>query len=369
VVRAAREGRTDQTRQWFNGKIVLIGTDAIDDRYPTPFFTAFSGPRWTMAGVEIHANTLDTLLTRNFLTYVPPAAGFAANLATAATVASILLLAPTAAVLSVLTAIAAILLSTHLLFRAGIVLSTSELILTCALAVVFTIVYRFLVAQRRGDMFRKAMGLFVDQRLAASLEDSEGVAISATHAFVTVLFSDIRGFTAFSESRNPADVVTLLNEYLTQMVRIIMSHGGSVNKFLGDGILAVFSDQDGPQLASHSERAVRCGIEMCSAPSRFETGVGIHTGLVVIGNIGSADRMEYTMLGDTVNVASRIEGLNKEEKTQLLISEATNVLLEEQIETVHLREAQIRGYSQPLNIYTVAALYRKKRVSSAGASP
>ncbi len=118
-------------------------------------------------------------------------------------------------------------------------------------------------------------------------------------------------------------MVHLLNEYMAMMVGIIVMFHGHVNKFIGDGILAVFSDEDeGAQPGDHALRAVRCATRMVTAPSQFQTGAGIHTGPAVVGNVGSADKMEYTVLGDTVNLASRLESLNKERHTKLLMSGA-----------------------------------------------
>jgi adenylate cyclase len=143
---------------------------------------------------------------------------------------------------------------------------------------------------------------------------------------------------------------------MQQMVSIIIRHGGHVNKFLGDGILAIFSDEEGAELGRHPLRAVRCALEMVTAPSRFQTGAGIHSGLAVIGNVGSQDKMEYTVLGDTVNVASRMESLNKEHHTRLLMSRATQVFVEDEIEVTHLGAAAVKGQSEPIEIYTVSSL-------------
>jgi adenylate cyclase len=152
-------------------------------------------------------------------------------------------------------------------------------------------------------------------------------------------------------------VVQLLNEYMAQMVSIIIRHRGHVNKFIGDGILAVFSDTDeGASPYDHPMRAVQCATEIVTAPSRFDTGAGIHTGVAVVGNVGSADKMEYTVLGDTVNLASRLESLNKEHKTKLLMSEATEKLLGESVETHRLGSIAIRGKAVPINLYTLVAL-------------
>jgi adenylate cyclase len=366
-IQAARAGRKEQIREWVGGKAVLLGPDNVEDRHSTPFYTAFGGPKWLTAGVEIHANTLETLLEQRFVTKVPEWARFVGLVAaTGGTVALVAALNAGAAGFWVTVLFAGVVIVTHLLFRAGLLLSTSQLLLACAFAVLFAVIYRFLTAQTRGELLHRAVSLFVGRHLAVSLDETQSISLSAKHAFVTILFSDIRGFTAFSESKDPQEVVSLLNDYLTSMVKIIMSYRGNVNKFMGDGILVIFTDEDGSARGDHPLRAVRCGIEMCQAASEFRTGVGIHTGLVVIGNVGSSDRMEYTALGETVNLASRIEGLNKEQKTRLLLSQATNELLDGKIETTYLGAASVRGHTNKLNMYTPAVLMEELATEGAG---
>ncbi|MCW5977362.1 MAG: adenylate/guanylate cyclase domain-containing protein [Bryobacteraceae bacterium] len=360
---AARAGRQDQLRQWVEGKAVLLGPDTLadTDRHATPFYTAFGGPRWTTAGVEIHASTLQTILTGRFLKRVPEWGRILSlTAAVGGTVALVATLSAASAGLWVTVLFAGVLVATHLLFRFGWLLSTSELLLGCAFGVLFAVVYRFLTAHTRGEFLHRAVSLFVGRHLAVSLDETQSISLSAKHAFVTILFSDIRGFTAFSESKDPQVVVGLLNEYLDNMVKIIMSYRGNVNKFLGDGILVIFSDEDGSTPGDHPLRAVRCGIEMCQAQSDFKTGVGIHSGLVVIGNVGSAARMEFTVLGDTVNLASRIESMNKEQGTRLLMSEGTQALLDGEVDTTHLGAVAVRGHTSKLNIYTATALLGEK---------
>ncbi len=203
-------------------------------------------------------------------------------------------------------------------------------------------------ARRRGNLFSKAISLFVGRELATSLEDTQTIRLSGKRLTVTILFTDIRGFTAFSEQvceeQGPEVVVNLLNEYMSTMVSIIVKYHGHVNKFIGDGILAVFSDDDpGVRPGDHPLRAVQCATEMVTVPTRFETGAGIHTGLAVVGNVGSADKMEYTVLGDTVNLASRLESLNKEHKTRLLMTDVTRRLIGEEVITLHLGTTPVRG--------------------------
>ncbi|HEY6392619.1 MAG TPA: adenylate/guanylate cyclase domain-containing protein [Bryobacteraceae bacterium] len=361
---AAKAGNREQLRKWVNGKIVLIGSDATADRFNTPFYTVF-GDQWRTAGVEVHANTVRTLLDRLYLKPVPEwGRTLALLLATIATVLVATSLRASRASAWMLIQISGILISTHLLFRWGLILSTSETLLATSICLMASVIYRFATAEKRGDLFHRAVSLFVGKQLATSLEETEAIALTGKRLNVTILFTDIRGFTAFTEQvceeQGPEAVVKMLNEYMAAMVAIIVKYRGHVNKFIGDGILAVFSDDDeGAVPGDHALRTVRCATEMVTLPGQFQTGSGIHTGLVVVGNVGSADKMEYTVLGDTVNLASRLESLNKEHHTKLLMTGATQCLLGKAIETVHLGEVPVRGKALPIPLYTVASLVVK----------
>jgi len=356
-VAATQAGRTQQLRDWVAGKIVMIGLDSYDDRFSTPFYTGFQGLKWTTAGVEVHANTLNTLLSGEYLVPAPSWLRLLALLSVAfVTFGAATLLRTSMAVPSGIFILAAALAASHFLFRSGYNLSASDLAACWLLTLLVSIIYRYVTAEQRRDHFRRAVTMFVGKNVARSLDDSSTIALSGTRQFVTVLFTDIRGFTGFCEDKDPSLVVDLLNQYMQQMVSIIMKHGGQVNKFIGDGILAIFSDDEGADLGNHPQRAVRCALEMVTAPSRFQTGAGIHTGLVVIGNVGSQDKMEYTVLGDTVNVASRLESLNKEHHSKLLISRATQSFLDDAIAVTHLGATAVKGQSEPIEVYTVSSL-------------
>jgi adenylate cyclase len=367
---AAKAGNLDQLRKWANGKIVLVGSAELSDRRDTPFVTLFSGTKWLTPGVEIHANTVRTLLTRSYLVPAPQwGRALALLLATTFAVLAVTWFAASRAVTVVLLELIAILVATHLLFERGIVISTSEVLVATSLGLVASLVYRWATEENRGDLFHRAVSLFVGKELATSLEESDAIGLSGKRMEVTILFTDIRGFTAFteqaSEEQGPEVVVQLLNEYMATMVGIIVMYHGHVNKFIGDGILAVFSDDDeGAQPGDHPLRAVRCATRMVTARSRFETGAGIHTGVVVVGNIGSADKMEYTVLGDTVNLASRLESLNKEHHTKLLMTGTTQARLGSLVETSHLGQAPVRGKALPIDLYTVTSLVVKAAVNA-----
>jgi adenylate cyclase len=357
-IAAARAGDSQKLRDWVSGKIVLLGPDSIDDRHATPFFTLFATKDWLTPGVEIHANALNTILTGNYLLPAPQwlrivclvfVTGFTVYVAVNSSSAWLFALA------------AAIFLGTHLLFRAGIILSTSDLLIAWMLAMFGGIIYRRATAEKKSAFFRSAVALFVGKQVASSLDETQHIGLTGKRQNVTILFTDIRSFTAFCEEKDPAVVVDLLNVYMGRMVSIIHTWHGHVNKFIGDGILAVFCDDDpGASAGDHAIRATRCAIEMVTAPGEFKTGAGLHSGPVVIGNVGSAEKMEFTVLGDTVNLASRLESMNKEHKTKLLLSESTCELLENQVQVECLGSVAIRGKTLPMKIYTAATLIDTK---------
>ena len=180
---------------------------------------------------------------------------------------------------------------------------------------------------------------------------------------VTLLFCDIRGFTPMSDKLAPGQVVELLNLYLERMCRCITAEGGLVNKYIGDAIMAIF----GAPLAmdDHADAALRAALRMRTAWVELNTdltaaglpniriGIGIHTGPVVAGNIGSTSRMEYTVIGDTVNVASRIEGLCKELHHDLIITESTAMNLNDRRVLPAPQSVPIRGKEEPMRVYCV----------------
>lgn len=368
-VAAAEAGDKDKLRKWVQGKIVLVGSDFVQDRFNTPFFTPFI-PHSDTAGVEIHANTVRTLLGHLYLVSAPQWLRLLSLLlATSITVLVSTSAAGSRAPVLIMLEIIVILIYTHLLFEMGFILSTSELLLATSICLVASIVYRFATEEKRGNLFRRAVALFVSKKAASSIDETEAIALTGKRLEVTILFTDVRNFTAFSEEvstkQGPEAVVQILNQYLALMVAIIVAYHGHPNKFIGDGILAMFSDDDeGSVPGDHAIRAVQCATEIVTLPNRFETGAGIHTGPAVVGNVGSADKMEYTVLGDTVNVASRLESLNKEHHTKLLLSGATQSRLGNQVETVYLFDAPVRGKALPISLYTVASLVAKAVVNA-----
>ena len=358
-LQAAQNRDIATLRKWVEGKVVMLGPYNIEDRHNTPFYTLLAGTKYTTPGVEVHANTLNTLLTGDFLQPVPDWAR-ALGLLLAAT-ASVAMAASFAASQTAIWSLLALVLSlgaTHVLFLLGWLFPSSEVLIAFSLALLGGVIFRFATAERKSTFFRSAVALFVGKQVAQSLDVSQTISLTGKRRTVTILFTDIRGFTAFCESKDPEVVVELLNVYMQTMVSIIVKYAGHVNKFIGDGILAVFSDDDeGASPGDHAFRAVACATEMVITPAGdFRTGAGIHSGEVVIGNVGSSDKMEFTVLGDTVNLASRLESLNKEQKTRLLLSQETREMSGHGIDTVYIGEVPVRGKTEPMKLYTVKSL-------------
>ncbi len=355
---AARAGDTARLRGWVQGKIVLLGTDSItgQDHHATPFYTLGPGPTATTPGIEIHANIIHTILEHRFLVSPPAWASLSILFLIAAAGAAVAIYQKLRqATLSLAAMLAATLLAGHLLFRMGTVLPVASLVSALLFAFVAAVVYQ---SESRRAFLATAFSIFVGRGVAKGLEESGQIAVAAgARRHVTILFSDIRGFTAFCDQKEPTEVVQALNRYLTAMVEIIIRRHGEVNKFIGDGILAIFSNSDpGAAPGDHALRAVRCGLEMVQAPGEFRTGVGIHTGEALVGNVGSFDKLEHAVLGDTVNLASRLEGLNKELLTQMLLSEDTARLLGDALPLTDLGPATVRGRSRPVRVFTPAVL-------------
>jgi adenylate cyclase len=182
----------------------------------------------------------------------------------------------------------------------------------------------------------------------------------------SVLFSDIRGFTTLSEQMTPDDLMRLLNRYMSVMVDVIVMNGGMVNKFGGDSLLAVFGTPLNP-LPNHAARAVQTALDMRAALEKFnreqdiqnvpplKIGIGIATGLVVAGNIGGEERIEYTVIGDTVNLASRLQNMTKEFKYDILINDTTHESAAGAIgyDSIKMTAIEVRGKQTRVDIYAV----------------
>jgi adenylate cyclase len=343
----------------FEGKIVLVGatTPTLHDEFPTPF----SGLE-KMPGVEIHANLLETLLQGIAVSRAPLFLGAALALAAAMLAALVTeRMRPIRALALVVAAGAGYAALAFGLF-VGVYLWVDLMPVQTALVGGYgaTVVVNFVREQREK---RRLSRFFSPDVIKEILSHRRESALLGTRRRITILFSDIRGFTSLSEKIPPEQVVEMLREYLTAMTEIIFRYGGTVDKYMGDGIMALYGAPfDQP---NHAEQAVRTALEFqervrvfsdgweAKLGVRLRNGVGVNTGEVVVGTIGSAQRLEYTAIGDAVNLAARLEGLTKEFLSPIIVSESTYEEVKHLFYARGLGEVQVKGKEIPVKIYAI----------------
>jgi adenylate cyclase len=346
--------------EMFRGRIVLIGptSELFHDLFPTPF----AGGSDLMPGVEIHANVLETYIRGNRVREVP----------VAATTALATVLAVGGAVLVVrlhgLRALAAASLLWLLLAAcAYLAFVTADVWMrsmagTIGLVLGYgaTLVDTFVREQRER---RRLSQFFSPEVLREVVRHRHEHSLGSSRRLVTVLFADIRDFTALSEKLPPEDVAEMLREYLSEMTEVVFKHGGTVDKYIGDCVMALynvpFEDPD------HVMNALRTALELqertLQVAARWEarlgtsirSGIGINTGEAVVGTLGSRQRLEYTAVGDAINLGSRLEALTKQYGIAIIISEFTQQRLQGEVLTRELGQVTVRGRTQPVKVYGV----------------
>lgn len=255
--------------------------------------------------------------------------------------------------------------------RNGYLMTYATPIINQFITAVFAYSFKFITENRNKEKIKQAMGKYISQDIMKNVVNNiDDLKLGGKRAVVTVLFSDIRGFTSLSEKMPAEEVSVILNEYFAEMEPIISKYNGVINKFIGDAVMAIFGEPIHDE--KHPQNAVKCAYEMLKkveylrekwifeGKPKIEIGIGINTGEVFIGNIGTETRMEYTVIGDTVNLASRIESYNKVYKTNLLVSATTYSHISQIADVIKISDVQIRGKSKKMNIYEVLRLNQEK---------
>lgn len=235
------------------------------------------------------------------------------------------------------------------------------------ITMIFAYSYRFILEGKNKEKIKQAMGKYLSQDIMKNVvKNIDDIKLGGKRANVTVLFADIRGFTSMSEKMTAEEVSVILNEYFTEIEPIITKYNGVINKFIGDAVMAIFGEPI--QDLDHPVNAVKCAYEMLKkveelqdkwlfeGKPKIEIGIGINTGDAFVGNIGSEKRLEYTVIGDTVNLASRIESYNKVYRTNFLISSSTYSYVSNIADVIKISEVTIRGKAKKMDIYEVLRL-------------
>ena len=343
------------------GKIVLIAYTAagLYDLRPTPL-SPFA------PGVEIHANALDNLINGDFNRSANRLLVFPLLIALSSGFGALIGRTRRQSIAGLMTvvAVAIVALAGYALLRSGITAPTVAAIAAILMTYVVITVVKFTAEQKQTAVLRATFGRYVSpQILEHILAHPEKVQLGGERRDLTILFSDIRGFTSISEVSEPEAVVEMLNEYLTRMVEILLDHGGTLDKFIGDAVMGFWNAPaaDG----EHARHAVHCAVSMIEETARLRErwesegrpglriGIGINTGEAVVGNIGAEKVFGYTVIGDAVNLASRLEGKNKDYGTEIIISEFTKARIDDEFETVYLDEVKVKGKERAVRIYEV----------------
>ena len=351
---------TEDLREMVEGKLVLVGdtSEMSHDIFETPVGEVY--------GIEIIADTVATMMKQQPIRPAP--------FAFEALVMLILLLAFFAVsqlkkfenlvfllVIAVYSAI-----NIYLYIYHGLVFSLSYPLVACFLSMITINLYLFMLERKQKTFIRGAFSQYLSPAVIDMIvKDPDKLKLGGERREMTAFFSDIQGFSTVSESLTPEELVQLLNEYLTSMCEVISSYNGTVDKFEGDAIIAFWgAPLDNPDHARDGcmaaldmqERNIelRKKLREENRPMLY-TRMGINSGPIVVGNMGSATKTDYTMMGDNVNLAARLEGANKFYKTYTMIAENTYKLAEDSIDVRYLDVVRVVGKNEPVKIYQLLA--------------
>ncbi|MCK9418468.1 MAG: adenylate/guanylate cyclase domain-containing protein [Nitrospirae bacterium] len=348
----------------FKDKIVLIGATAIGiyDLRVTPFSN-------NMAGIEKHASVVDNILRNDFLRRTETgvillifffAALFGVTLPRlGAGAGAVLFLALFGGYLGVVY---------YLFVVKGIWFNFVYPASALFFGYTSQTAYRFFMEERRARDIRKMFSSYVSKRIVDELiRDPSKAKLGGDRKEITVLFSDIRGFTSFSEMLQPEEVVSLLNEYLGAMTEVVFEYEGTLDKFVGDAIVALWGAPVGQP--DHAERACGCALAMivrlkelqakwaAEGKHIIDIGIGINTGDMVVGNIGApGKKMDYTVIGDNVNLGARLESLTRQYNNHIIISEYTYGKVRNIMRVNELGSVTVKGKQQPVVIYDLVGV-------------
>lgn len=349
----------------FKDKIILVGATSADlhDNQMTPFSLGQA-----MAGAEIHANALNTILNVDWLREASRrnVLGFIFLLALAVGLIFSLVRRLWLAALLSLAAWLVYLLGALAAFGQGLILNLVYPSLAFILSLIMILTYYYFSESQAKRYLRQSFQFYLAPGVIEEIiKNPASLKLGGQKKDMTVLFSDIRGFTTLSEKTDPEKLVALLNEYFTAMTEIILQTGGVLDKFIGDAIMAFWgAPQETP---NHAQLACETALKMTERLAilkkdwakrglpEINIGIGLNSGQMLVGNIGSTTRFNYTVIGDNVNLASRLEGLNKQYPAGIIISQFTHERIKDTFVCEYLDKVNVKGKEVPVEIYKLVA--------------
>jgi adenylate cyclase len=343
-------------------KIVLVGATMkeLHDFFNTPFELT--------PGVEVHANAIQTILSDNYLQGISLTLYYIILIVLALFVWLGTRYLPTlGGILATISLTIVYFVAAFWIFiQFNLVIEIAIPVLLIGFAYTGHTVYHYILSQHEKKMIQGAFMHYVPEKVVKELIDNpEKLALGGEERVVTVMFTDVAGFTSISEKLSPADLVHLLNEYLTEMTDIILSYEGIIDKYEGDAIMAEFGVP--VTFEFHARSACEAAIKMQKRLKELRTKwkgenkpqlrarIGINTGEVIVGNMGSRDVFDYTVMGDHVNLGSRLEGANKFYGTYIMISEFTHDMVQDAFLTRELDLIRVKGKEKPIKVYELIA--------------
>lgn len=360
----------------FRDKIVLVGSTVPEDQdiHHVPIARGGYAGSNTMFGVEIHANLLESVLRNDFLQRQSPLASlltiffltlitfFVTSWLKGSKTSHHIMVEVNGFLFAVAELALIVFLSIRLFIDAGYVLPLVGPVLAVAAGYVASTAYHFVAERRQRVMIKQMFGTYVNPSIVDELvQNPEKLKLGGERRELSVLFSDLEGFTELAETRPPEELVGLLNEYLSSMTSIVLTHDGTVDKFEGDLIMA-FWGAPIPQ-KEHARMSCHAALQMQEALAAIRTEwglrrkpllsarIGLNSGDMIVGNMGSSRKFNYTVIGDSVNLASRLEGTNKQYRTKIIISDSTYRLAGDEFICRELDIISVKGRSEPVRIY------------------
>nr|MCS5553346.1 CHASE2 domain-containing protein [SAR324 cluster bacterium] len=358
---------TEELQELIAGKIVLVG-DTSEVSHDI-----FTSPIGEVYGIEFLADTIYTLMNN---APIRPAGNFSEILVLAVLFIAFVLVTMIPKyenALFFLIIALFVAFGFYMYVYHGIAFSMSYSLIACFLSTGFINLYLFMMERKQKGFIKGAFSQYLSPTVIDQIvENPDMLQLGGEKREMTPFFSDIQGFSTISEGLTPEELVQLLNEYLTAMCDIVSSYHGTIDKFEGDAIIAFWGAP--LELPDHATVACHAAIDMQKRNEEMRktlreqnrpmlyTRIGMSSGSVVVGNMGSADRMDYTMMGDVVNLAARLEGVNKFYQTFTMIPQSTYELAKDDIDTRQLDVIRVVGKKEPISVYEV--LERKNQTSS-----